>query len=179
MKMNLKYVRLALLCVGMAFGSLHVQAQSAGNEEPGKKQELPREVPNPEKIAQRETDRLKDVLNLTEKQYKKVYKLLLKEQRELFEQRMQRPSMPGEGGPGRGMRPPHEGGMPPMGGGMMPGEGGMHRPPMGAGSKPEKVEDMQKRVEKKNKKMKKILNESQYDQWLGMSRKPAPEPKKK
>ena len=77
MKMNLKYVRLALLCVGMAFGSLHVQAQSAGNEEPGKKQELPREVPNPEKIAQRETDRLKDVLNLTEKQYKKVYSLSL------------------------------------------------------------------------------------------------------
>ena len=45
----------------------------------------------------------------------------------LFEQRMQRPSMPGEGGPGRGMRPPHEGGMPPMGGGMMPGEGGTRR----------------------------------------------------
>ena len=179
MKMNLKYVRLVLLCVGMAFGSLHVQAQSAVNEEPGKKQELPREVPNPEKIAQKETDRLKEALNLTDKQYKKVYKLLLKEQRELFEQRMQRPPMMFGEGPGNGMRPPHEGGMPPMGEGMMPGEGGMHRPPMGAGPKPEKAEDMQKRVEKKNKKMKKILNESQYDQWLGMSRKPAPEPKKK
>jgi hypothetical protein len=31
---------------------------------------------------------------------------------------------------------------------------------------------------KKNKKMKKILTEAQYDQWLGMKQKPLPEPPK-
>lgn len=176
--MKLRNIRLVLLCMGMALGSLNVvQAQEVAGNAPARKQELPREVPNPEKIAQKETDRLKKELGLTDKQYKKVYKLLLKEQRELFEERM---PVPGTEGPGRGPRPPREGGMPPMGGGMMPGgEGGMHRPPVGAGPKAEKAEDMQKRIEKKNKKMKKILNESQYDQWLGMSRKPATAPGKK
>lgn len=176
--MKPKHMKYLLLCIGIAFCSLNVQAQKAGDGGPAKKQELTREVPNPEKIAQKETDRLKKELGLSDKQYKKVYKLLLKEQRELFEQLMQRPPMMPGDRPGRGMRPPHEGGMPPMAEGRMPGEGGMHRPPMGAGPGAEKAEDMQKRIEKKNKKMKKILNESQYDKWLGMSRKPAPAPKK-
>mgnify|MGYP006903255170 FL=1 len=96
--------------------------------------------------------------------------MLLKEQRELFEKRFQRPEMPG-----RGPRP-HDGGMPPMGGPRPEGEG-MRGMPMGAGPK-EKQEDLQKRIEKKNKKMKKILTEAQYDQWLGMKQKPLPEPPK-
>ncbi len=172
MKMSLKYT---VLCLGIFLSALQVQAQVASEGEPEKKGEMFREVPNPEKMARKETDRLKEVLDLTDKQYKKVYKLLLKEQRELLESMTQRPPMMGgEGGP----RPPHEGGMPPMG----MGEGrpeGMHRPPMMEAPKHESAEDMQKRIAKKNKKMKKILTESQYDQWLGMSQKPMPGPKPK
>ena len=159
MKMSLKYT---VLCLGIFLSALQVQAQVASEGEPEMKGELFRYVPNPEKMAQKETDRLKGALNLTDKQYKKVYKLILKEQRELLENRMQRPPMMGANG--RGPRPPHEGGMPPMG----MGEGapdGMHRPPMMDGApKPESTEDMQKRIAKKNKKMKKILTETQYDQ---------------
>ncbi len=172
MKMSLKYT---VLCFGIFLSALQIQAQVASEGEPEKKGEMFREVPNPEKMAQKETDRLKEALNLTDKQYKKVYKLILKEQRELLENRMQRPPMMGANG--RGSRPPHEGGMPPMG----MGEGapdGMHRPPMMDGApKPESAEDMQKRIAKKNKKMKKILTETQYDQWLGMSQKPMPKHK--
>lgn len=175
MKLNMKC---ALLCVCISLFTLQVQAQPASEGEPEKKKELPHEVPNPEKIAQQETDRLKDALKLSDKQYKKVYKLILKEQRELFEKRMQRPPLMA-GGPGNGSFPPHEG-MPPMGEGRPEGPGmGMHRPPMGGAPKPETAEDIQKRIEKKNKKMKKILTEAQYDQWLGISQKPGPKPEKK
>ncbi len=166
MKLNMKPV---LLCIGLSMLALQVQAQELPEAAPAPESRAYREVPNPEKAARKETDCLKAALNLTDKQYKKVYKLLLKEQRELLENMTQRPPMMGgEGGP----RPPHEGGMPPMG----MGEGrpeGMHRPPMGA-PKSESAEDLQKRIEKKNKKMKKILTEAQYDQWLGMSQKPMP-----
>ena len=168
MKLNMKPV---LLCIGLSMLALQAQAQELPEAAPAPESRAYREVPNPEKAARKETDRLKSALNLTDKQYKKVYKLLLKEQRELLENRMQRPPlMDGEGG--RGPRPPHGGGMLPMGmGGGRPE--GMHRPPMGA-PKPESADDLQKRIEKKNKKMKKILTETQYDQWLGMSRKPMP-----
>lgn len=165
MKIRMKHV---LLGIGISMFALQVQAQTAPEDGVAEKKEMRREVPNPEKIAQKETDRLKEALALTDKQYKKVYKLLLKEQRELLESMTQRPPMMGgEGGP----RPPHEGGMPPMGEGRPEG---MHRPPMMGAPKHESAEDMQKRIEKKNKKMKKILTETQYDQWLGMSQKPMP-----
>ncbi len=62
--------------------------------------------------------------------------------------------------------PPMGGGMPPLGG--MPPEGG-RRPSM-----PENMqEDMQSRIEKRNKKLKKILTDEQYEKW--MSRKPEQE----
>ena len=174
MKINVKYL---LLCAGISMCTLQVQAQVFPEGGPEKKEGAYREVPNPEKIARKETDRLKAALELTDKQYKKVYKLLLKEQREVLENRMPRPPMMGGEG-GWGTPPPPGGGMPPMGmGGGRPE--GMPRPPMRGAPKPESAEDMQKRIEKKNKKMKKILTESQYDKWLGMSQKPMPrhEPK--
>lgn len=158
MKRKMKY---ALLCMGTMLFSMQGMAQSEGSAGPEPKKEHFRETPNPEKTARKEAEHLKKELDLTEKQYKKVYKLLLKEQRELFEKRFQRPEMPG-GMPGRGPRPEGE---------------GMRGMPMGAGPK-EKQEDLQKRIEKKNKKMKKILTEAQYDQWLGMKQKPLPEPPK-
>ena len=49
-----------------------------------------KEVPNPEKAAQRRTDEMDKALNLTEKQYKKIYKLFLKEEKEKVEAMMQR-----------------------------------------------------------------------------------------
>lgn len=169
-KMNMKHI--LLLGIGISMFALQMQAQPLPEGGPESQEKIYREVPNPEKVARKEADRLKAALALTDKQYKKIYKLLLKEQRELLESRMQRPPM-ASGEVGRGPRPPHEGGMPPMGmGGGRPE--GMHRPPMGGAPKPESAEDMQKRIEKKNKKMKRILTETQYDQWLGMSRKPMP-----
>lgn len=118
MKRKMKY---ALLCMGMMLFSMQGMAQSEGSAGPEPKKEHFREIPNPEKTARKEVEHLKKELDLTEKQYKKVYKLLLKEQRELFEKRFQRPEMPG-GMPGRGPRP-HDGGMPPMGGPRPEGEG--------------------------------------------------------
>lgn len=167
MKISLKHV---VLCAGISLLALQLQAQTAPENEQEKKNEMFREVPNPEKAAQKETDRLKEALNLTDKQYKKVYKLLLKEQRELLKNSTQRPPMMGGEG-GRGPRPSHDGGMPPMGEGRP--EGMRHSMDDGD-SKSGNAEEMQKRIAKKNKKMKKILTEAQYDQWLGMSQKPMP-----
>ena len=80
------------------------------------------------------TDQMQESLQLTEKQYKKIYKLNLKEQKEHFKAMQnsgeQRPPM---GGPGmRGGRPPLGA---PMGGGEPPmmGEGGF---PGGMGERP-------------------------------------------
>ena len=84
-----------------------------------------KEVPNPEKAAQRRTDEMDKTLNLTEKQYKKIYKLFLKEEKEKVEVMMQR--HPG----GMNGQPPM-GGRPPMGGGMQP----QVLPPMPEGERP-------------------------------------------
>lgn len=87
------------------------------------------EVPNPEEAARAETDRLKEELQLTEKQYKKVYKLNLKAQKERLEARFPAPPSGMPMPPGEGRRPPMpEGGFPPM-----MGEG---RPPIVAGTLP-------------------------------------------
>lgn len=82
MKLNMKPV---LLCIGLSMLALQAQAQELPEAAPAPESRAYREVPNPEKAARKETDRLKAALNLTDKQYKKVYKLLLKEQRELLE----------------------------------------------------------------------------------------------
>ena len=83
-----------------------------------------KEVPNPEKAAQRRTDEMDKALNLTEKQYKKIYKLFLKEEKEKVENMMQRHPGGMDGQPPMGGRPPMGGGRPPMGGGMPPQGGG-------------------------------------------------------
>jgi hypothetical protein len=44
---------------------------------------LPREVPSPEKAARKMTDQMKEELQLTDKQYDKLYKLNLKEQQKV------------------------------------------------------------------------------------------------
>ena len=79
------------------------QAVAQDHPEPQERQQyeqrLPHEVPNPEKIATQMTDRMQESLQLTEKQYKKIYKLNLKEQKEHFKAMQnsgeQRPPMGG------------------------------------------------------------------------------------
>lgn len=135
-----------------------------------------KEIPNPEKAAKRITEEMSKELNLTEKQYKKVYKLILKEQKSLIENRMRPmrpPMMPGN---------PGEGDMPMMGN---PGE----RPPMGMGPEgmsrprpPRMDEDQAEALEKarktKEKKLKKILTDEQYTRWQEIQLKRKDEPKK-
>ena len=136
--------RLWLLAVCLLCGLVCTQAQEQ------EKKQLPREVPSPEKAARKMTDRMKEELQLTDKQYDKLYKLNLKEQQEHFATMTER----GNGQrPSMGGRPGMGGGRPPMEGGMGPGMGG-GRPPMGApGERPamekDNVEKMQKAAAKK------------------------------
>jgi len=127
---------------------------------------LPREVPSPEKIAKKMCDELQSELQLTDKQYKKVYKLYLKEQKARFS------SQQADGA--SGMRPPmREGnadfeggdGFPPTMGGERPDFG--QRPDNGKVSK----EEMMAAQKKKEQSMKKILNPEQYEKWLKLDKK--------
>lgn len=135
-----------------------------------------KEVPNPEKAAQRRTDEMDKMLDLTEKQYKKIYKLFLKEEKEKVEALMEHQPGGMNGQPPMGGRPPRGEGRPPMGGGMPPQGGGF--PGMGGDTDdmtPEErmkahVEEMQKEQEKREKKIRKILTDEQYEIW--QTRKP-------
>ena len=114
------------------------------------------------------------VLNLTEKQYKKIYKLNLKEEREKLE------VLIGRGGKDMNRPPMREGGCPPMmnGGGQPPMMGGGRPPVMTPPAGDDKMkEEMQERAEKKIKKLRKILTDEQYDLWLTMKpEQPVPHP---
>lgn len=123
-----------------------------------------KEVPNPEKAAQRRTDEMDKALNLTEKQYKKIYKLFLKEEKEKVEAMMQRHPGGMDGQPPMGGRPPMGGGMPPQGGGF-PGMGEFPEGMSPEERMKEHAEKMQKEQEKREKKIRKILTEEQYATW--------------
>lgn len=151
----------SLLCFSVGvLGLLSAPAVAQTQNQPQQEQTGKRELPNPERSARRETDRLKKDLNLTDKQYEKIYKLLLKEEKSRVENMTKgnMPSMP------QGQRPPM-----PQGG--MGGNGGMNPPmgppPMGGGApggfKPN--DNMQQQMEQKDKKMKKILSAEQYEKW--------------
>ena len=155
MKRNMRLIGLAaclISCSSLAVAQDHPEPQERQQYE----QRLPHEVPNPEKIATQMTDRMQESLQLTEKQYKKIYKLNLKEQKEHFKAMQnsgeQRPPM---GGPGSS-EPPI------MGEGNFPDDMG-ERPMM---NKEQNVEDIQKKAaEAKKKKIKKILTPEQYAKW--------------
>ena len=147
MKRNMKLIGLAaclISCTSLAVAQENPEPQERQQHE----QRLPREVPNPEKIATQMTDQMQESLQLTEKQYKKIYKLNLKEQKEHFKAMQnsgeQRPPM---GGPG--MR----GGRPPMGGGPM------------MNKEQDSADAQKKAAETKEKKIKKILTTEQYEKW--------------
>jgi hypothetical protein len=152
MKRNMKLIGLAaclISCTSLAVAQENPEPQERQQHE----QRLPREVPNPEKIATQMTDQMQESLQLTEKQYKKIYKLNLKEQKEHFK------AMQNSGE----QRPPMGGGEPPM-----MGEGGF---PGGMGERPmmnkeqDSADAQKKAAETKEKKIKKILTTEQYEKW--------------
>lgn len=181
--MRIKKIVWALCLAALMSVSSTAFAVALSDEPQQEKQTPVKEIPNPEKTARRLTDEMDKVLNLTEKQYKKIYKLNLKEEREKLEaligrgdKEAGRPPMMGGGRPpmmdGGGQPPMMGGGQPPM----MGGRGGhpMMRP---SGDHEKMKEDIEKRAEKKMKKLRKILSDEQYDLWLTMKPKqPAPHP---
>ena len=106
------------------------------------------EQKDPAQLAQDETDRLNQLVGLTEKQYKKIYKFNKRQYNQL--QTKMENTMP-QGFPG-GSRGPRGGQRPDMGQG---------RPGMG-GEMQELMEEMK---EKKEKKYRKILTPEQYMKW--------------
>lgn len=148
---------LALLCVPM--GADAVIRYRYPQEAVQKK-----EVPNPEKAAQRRTDEMDKMVDLTEKQYKKIYKLFLKEEKEKVEALMERHSGGMNGQPPMGGRPPMGGGMPPRGGGFPRMEGDRNDMTPEERMKA-RGEEIQKELEKREKKIRKILTDEQYETW--------------
>ena len=137
--------------------SAEAVAATSYDEPQQKENTQKKEIPNPEKTSRRRTDEMDKVLNLTEKQYKKIYKLNLKEEREKLEVLIDR------GGKDMNRPPMREGGRPPM-----------MTPPAGDDKM---KEEMQERAEKKIKKLRKILTDEQYDLWLTMKpEQPVPHP---
>lgn len=146
----MKKILLVAAAVFMSISAMTAQdrPQGPGGERP--KQTTPKER------AQMQADRLNKELNLTEKQYKKVYKAILNREKEVANLMPQ--GRPGGMRPGR-MRP----------GGM--GSGGV-RPPEGMnGQRPRNTEmnSTQEQVkasrERCDKKIKKVLSDEQYAKY--------------
>jgi len=159
-----------LITASIMMFSIGVFAQTQDNHPSPPKQRTP------EEIAKAEADMMKAELNLTDKQYKKVYKLIKKDH-EYRQSQMENAfaeGMPPQGGMPGGMP---QGGMPGGMSGGMPGGMGGGRPPMGEmgqmprpeggqpGMKP--LEDIvtEEYLEKQENKLKKILTEEQYSKW--------------
>ena len=148
----MKKVILFAAALLISFAAANAQEQSPQDmkgERPQRQQLKPKER------AKANADSLNALVQLDEKQYKKVYKIFLEEANSMSD------LFPNRGG---GQRPPMGGGRP---GGF---SGGGGRPPMGQGqmmggpngqmkSIPERINEIR---EKREKKLKKILTEEQY-----------------
>lgn len=166
----IKKKTLAIAFAIMLSASWNISVADSVYDEP-QKTEQKKEIPNPVKEAKKRTDEMDRLLSLSEKQYKKIYKLYLKEEKEKVEKMFSR-----SGGqpPMNGGRPPMGMGQPPVGGGFPPmsgnhpgfGEGGPMMPPEHI--KEKMAEEMRKREEKMLKKIRKILDDEQYEKWLEM-----------
>lgn len=163
MNPNMKQVmKNACICLGLCLALSATANAYTISQEQDKRVER-HQLPNPEKDAERIAMEMKQALNLTEKQYKKVYKFYLKQQKELVEE------ISGKDRPENGNRPPmppRDGNMPPRGG--RPGMGGRPGGPDGPGMRPEDNDRMKERMEEEQKKMKKILSDEQYEKWIKM-----------
>lgn len=132
-----------------------------------------RKIEDPETVARQRVDEMNHLLQLNEKQYKKIYKLLLKNEKKRRETMENRASFGGGGGMPPMMMGNQQGTPPPppnANGGDMQGGG---RPPMMA-QRPS--QNSNKDREKFEKKMKKILTNEQYEQWKKEQNRPAPQP---
>lgn len=145
-------------------------AQEADKDMPDRSEKHYKPVPlSPEKSARQTTDRMDSLLNLTKKQYDKLYKLNLKWAREDAENKTAAPRMGGrpEGGPGSGGRGMGQGPR-----GNRPPEGMERRPPrdFAPSGDREDMEKQRKKMEKqrkkREKKLKKILSDEQYARWV-------------
>ena len=106
MRKNMKLTGLAV-CLTCCAGFINAQEANELQERQQQEKHLPREVLNPEKVATQMTEQMNKLLQLTDKQYKKIYKLNLKEQKAFFKAMQNsddyRPPM----GEGPGMRGLH------------------------------------------------------------------------
>ena len=144
----MKRVFLIIAAATLAISSAMAQdAASNQAQKPQQEQRQPPKRQTPQERAQMQSDRLKDELELTEDQYKKVYKAILNREKEVENMMPQR-------GPG-GMRP---GGMGPGG---MRGGGApqVSRVNTGMNSMQEQMKASRERCDKK---IKKALSEEQY-----------------
>ena len=116
----------------------------------------------PRQRAEQRTDEMDKVLSLDEKQYKKIFKIFLKEENA-------KENAIGNGGPmgpppgGMGGRPPQGGGFPGgpgMGGGFPGGFGESRKPAVGG-----KEIDSDEYIDAREAKFRKILSAGQYDTW--------------
>jgi hypothetical protein len=184
-----KYVVLGLLGAALC-GTPQISAQEVGQAPQGEQgmHQLPQ---SPEKIARHQAKAMQKAVDLSEKQYDKIYSLYLKEENTRRKQMMNNqgggqgmrpqggpgmggPGGGGPGGPGGGMGGP--GGGPGMGGGQMGGgpQGGPGGQMGGARPRmnPSDAQAMEKQRQKREKKIKKILSAEQYEKWLSLQ--PAP-----
>lgn len=147
------FIKHALFCAALVGTAWSAQANTLPYQSVQTENSEKKELPNPEKAARRMTDEMQKSLGLTDKQYKKVYKLNLKEEKARVEQ------MKARGADGN--RPPMMGGAPGRGFPPMGGNGGPCMPPPSSSGK----NDMRSLMEKMDKQMKKILTEEQYAKW--------------
>ncbi len=148
--MKRRYLLISLICLMCSLAGMAQELDSFRSRQP-------REVVEPEVRARQLADELQVELELTQKQYKKIYKLFLQEEKERSETR---PDFGRQGPPPGGRR---EGGPPPDRGSDFSAD----RPQKRMEVDPEQ---MQKAVEEKEKKMKKILTDEQYEKWSSLEK---------
>lgn len=157
-------IRLFLLLLGV--GTTIITSTAQENSQNRTMPNRGKTMLSPEQKAKQMTEKMDSLLGLSEKQYKKIYKLNLKEADEQTKNRkeaMPRPDTDREKGAGD-KRPPQ--------GAMNEGPRG-HRPPGGEGNRPPhkfgetqgEMKTKERSREKRNKKLRKILSKEQYKRW--------------
>lgn len=141
MKRIILFVAAAILAFSSAMAQDTTSTQA---QKPQQERRQPPKRLTPQERATMQTDRLKDTLQLTEDQYKKVYKAILNREKEI-----------------ENMMPQGRGGMRPggMGGGMRGGAPRVSRVSTGMNSTQEQMKASRERCDKK---IKKTLTEEQF-----------------
>ncbi len=141
MKRIILFVAAAILAFSSAMAQDTTSTQA---QKPQQERRQPPKRLTPQERATMQTDRLKDTLQLTEDQYKKVYKAILNREKEI-----------------ENMMPQGRGGMRPggMGGGMRGGAPRVSRVSTGMNSTQEQMKASRERCDKK---IKKALTEEQF-----------------